>query len=214
MNKGKFLAYAGLAAISVLSAVLFLLATGSLTPSYGQGGHGQPEAGIFSQFTATCYMPGQRPRAYDFTLVDQYNETVTLSKLWNRPVLIFFTYTYCTDICPITNALVNQTLPLIRPYFGPILDITLDPAHDNVSRLYYYSKGNRFNWLFLTGNYSYLEGVWSHYGVVRAVKGNTIFHNVAFIVVKDGEILGEAQGLASPSTLAEALINIANGKCS
>ncbi|ABO09364.1 SCO family protein [Pyrobaculum calidifontis] len=177
----------------------------------------EEHSGLFERIVPTCYIPGQEPAAADFTLVDQFNRTVTLSELWSRPVLITFTYSWCPDVCPTMHLVLNRTLPMIRGYIGAVLDVSLDPERDTPRRLYAYSTGNRYNWTFLTGDPKTLERVWSAYGVYRYVEqrptGPYIVHSVDWIVVKDGKILGRVRGLPSPETLAKYLIDIAERRC-
>ncbi|MEM1572491.1 MAG: SCO family protein [Pyrobaculum sp.] len=182
-----------------------------------QEGYGEGHFGIFERVVPVCYPPGREPPAADFTLIDQYNRTVTLSELWSKPVLVTFTYTYCPDVCPVMHLVLNKTLPLVPGLFGAVLDVSLDPDRDTPRRLLDYSKGNNYNWTFLTGSYSLLEAVWKAYGVTRYVenRGGTpyIVHDVVWAVVQDGKILGVVKGIPSPETLADLLKKIVRREC-
>ena len=43
----------------------------------------------------------QAPEATDFTLLDQFGETITLADYKNQVVVLTFVYTACNDICPL-----------------------------------------------------------------------------------------------------------------
>jgi len=167
--------------------------------------------GISPRIVPVCYKPGSEPPAADFTLVDQFNRTVTLSELWGSPVVITFSYTYCPDVCPLIHTVLNAAIPKLRGYV--VLDVSLDPKRDTPQRLYAYSVGNRYNWTFLTGPPNVLERVWRSYGVTRVVQDGYIAHDVMFVVVRDGKVLGVVRGLPRPDELATYINNFVERKC-
>jgi protein SCO1/2 len=167
--------------------------------------------GTSQRIVPVCYKPGSEPPAADFTLVDQFNRTVTLSELWGRPVVITFSYTYCPDVCPLIHVVLNAAIPKLREYV--VLDVSLDPVRDTPQRLYAYSVGNRYNWTFLTGPPDVLERVWRSYGVTRVVQGGYIAHDILFVVVRDGKVLGVVRGLPPPDELAMYINNFVERKC-
>lgn len=181
------------------------------------GATAEEHFGLFERVVPVCYLPGREPPAADFELINQYGERVRLSDYWSRPVLITFTYTYCPDVCPLMNLVLNKTLPLVPNLFGAVFDVSLDPDRDTPERLLAYSRGNRYNWTFLTGDYATLEKVWRAYGVTRYVENRNgvpyIVHDVLYIVVQNGKILGLVRGLPAPETLAYYLNKIVSRQC-
>ncbi len=203
-----FLPFLALLAFPYIASLLGIVGT---NPSGGPGDVLELHLGISEKIVPICYKPGSEPPAMNFTLIDQYNRTVTLSKLWDKPVIITFTYTYCPDVCPLIHDVLNATLPKLKGFV--VLDITLDPERDTPQRLYAYSLGNRYNWTFLTGPLDVLEKVWRAYGVTRVVQGDYIAHDILFVVVEDGKVLGEVRGLPPPDELAMYIKYIAERKC-
>ncbi|MEM0484443.1 MAG: SCO family protein [Pyrobaculum sp.] len=183
---------------AVFAALLLFPVYSSLfvNNSSAAGGLGQA-----SRITVECYEPGAEPTAQDFILVNQFNKTVALSQLWETPTLLIFAYTYCPDVCPIINLVLNATRPKLPGVI--IAEITLDPERDTPQRLYAYSVGNKYNWTFLTGPREVLEKVWRSYGVIIERRGDYIAHNVLFIVIHKGNILGVIKGLSPPEDLAK-----------
>ncbi|AET32185.1 SCO family protein [Pyrobaculum ferrireducens] len=168
-------------------------------------------SGISQRIVPVCYQPGREPPAYDFTLVDQFNKTFTLSSVWSRPVVITFAYTYCPDVCPYINLVLNATLPALRGVV--VVEVSLDPERDTPTRLFHYSQGNRYNWTFVTGPADVLEKVWRAYGVTRVVQQGYIAHDVLFVVVREGKVLGVVKGLPKPDDLARYIQKIINRDC-
>jgi protein SCO1 len=76
----------------------------------------------------------QQPSAIGggFSLTDSAGRMVTENDFRGRFLLIFFGYTTCPDICPITMYKIAQALQLMGTHAAQIqpLFITVDPTHD------------------------------------------------------------------------------------
>lgn len=202
-----FLPFIALLAFPWFAGLMGLSQGGPLGP----GDVYEQHLGIGQRIVPICYMQGKEPPAADFELVDQYNRTVRLSDLWQSPVIVTFGYTYCPDVCPLINLVLNATLPKLDGVKA--VEVTLDPKRDTPRRLEAYSKGNRFNWTFVTGPEDRLQQIWRAYGVTRVVQGDYIAHDVIFVVVKDGKILGAVKGLPTPDELARYIKRIIERNC-
>ncbi len=67
-----------------------------------------------------------------FTLTDQNGATVQESEFRGRLMLVFFGFTHCPDICPVTVATISKTMALLgdkAEQVAPIF-ITVDPKRD------------------------------------------------------------------------------------
>ncbi|GGJ29754.1 SCO family protein [Neoroseomonas lacus] len=67
-----------------------------------------------------------------FTLVDQTGKTVTERDFAGRPLLIYFGFTYCPDVCPTELGTIAAALDTMGPageQVTPIF-ITIDPERD------------------------------------------------------------------------------------
>jgi protein SCO1/2 len=108
--------------------------------------------------------------AADFALTDQHGETFKLSDHGGKVVLIFFGYTNCPDVCPVTLSEFRQ----VKAQLGEKADrvqfvyITVDPARDTVERIGEHLENFDPTFFGLTGNLSDLESVWKAYGVYAA----------------------------------------------
>ncbi len=107
--------------------------------------------------------------AADFSLPDQNGGTFRLSEQRGKIVLIFFGYTHCPDICPITlsefkrikAALGKQAEQLVFVF------ITVDPERDTPQRLREYLLNFDPAFVGLSGSAEDLEQVYRAYGVYR-----------------------------------------------
>jgi protein SCO1/2 len=67
-----------------------------------------------------------------FTLTDQDGKTVTDADFKGKPMLVFFGYTHCPDVCPTTLFEVSEVLRALGNDAGKAqaLFITIDPERD------------------------------------------------------------------------------------
>jgi protein SCO1/2 len=77
-----------------------------------------------------------------FILTDQHGARVTEQDFAGRYMLIYFGYTYCPDVCPLSlttmSAAVDQLPPEQAAEVVPMF-ITVDPARDTVEQLALYA---------------------------------------------------------------------------
>ncbi|MFP4137525.1 MAG: SCO family protein [Halomonas sp.] len=123
-------------------------------------------------------------------------------------LVLFFGYTYCPDVCPMSLAVVRQALAELpaeqRDRVVPLL-VSVDPERDSLERLEEYVGffGERF--IGATGSQEQLEELAERYGVVwRKAEASdsdmeyTIDHSSSlYLVDREGEILRRV--LYSPS---------------
>lgn len=108
--------------------------------------------------------------AEDFTLYDQQNEPFRLIDQRGEVVLIFFGYTHCPDVCPLTLADFKQIKAELGAEAGRVnfVFITVDPERDTPDRLAEHMANFDPAIIALTGDRVDLETVWKAYGVYAA----------------------------------------------
>jgi protein SCO1/2 len=140
-------------------------------------------------------------RAPDFTLVDQDGQTVTLSGLRGKVILVNFIFTQCEEIC----LQITRELQGLQKHFKTkmgrdlvFLSITLDPGHDSreVLKAYGRKHGVDFSrWRLLTGSREQIDAVRSGFGVyAKTIKTKTghldLLHTAkAYVIDRDGTIV-------------------------
>lgn len=104
-----------------------------------------------------------------FNLIDQNGILRTHADFKGKPMLVYFGYTYCPDICPtalynMTNALnqLGSTLK-IQPLF-----ITFDPQRDTADHLKVYAQNFHKDFVWLTGSKQQVDDVVKAYRVYAA----------------------------------------------
>lgn len=81
-----------------------------------------------------------------FTLVDETGVTVTEAELLGQPTLLYFGFTYCPDVCPISLQKMGRAQELMGDMADEVqfLMITVDPERDTPEQLAVYVTNNGF----------------------------------------------------------------------
>lgn len=105
--------------------------------------------------------------AHDFTLEAADRGAVSLSDFQGRAVLMFFGYTHCPDVCPLTLGKLWRALDLLgeRREDVQVLLVTVDPEMDTPHRLREYLRNFDPSFVGLSGSRAQLETVTQAYGV-------------------------------------------------
>ena len=101
-----------------------------------------------------------------FSLVDQNGTTVTAADFKGEPILVFFGYTHCPDVCPTTLDSLSQVLKALGPdRKAAALFITLDPSRDTPAVMKDYLSSFDPRIVGLTGSPSAIDAVAREYRV-------------------------------------------------
>lgn len=103
-------------------------------------------------------------------LTDVDGGSFELSELNGKVVIMFFGYTSCPDVCPVTLSDFLQVRTQLgeRAEDASFVFITVDPDRDTPERMKRYLTNFDPEIIGLTGSRSELEVVWSSYGVYQA----------------------------------------------
>lgn len=110
----------------------------------------------------------QSPKpAADFTLTAHTGQRVHLSAFRGKLVLLFFGYTFCPDVCPVTLAKVAQALKRLGPKARQVqvLFISVDPDRDTLERLAAYVTSFDPTFIGMTGTPEEIASVAARYGI-------------------------------------------------
>ena len=107
--------------------------------------------------------------AADFSLTDQNGLPFSLNSQRGKLVLVFFGYTHCPDVCPITLTEYNRIHKQLGPQAGQVtfVFVTVDPERDNPARMKIFIDNFNSAYYGLSGSETELEPVWKAYGVYR-----------------------------------------------
>ncbi|WP_328977262.1 SCO family protein [Streptomyces canus] len=145
------------AAALIAATTLTLSACGSGDDSSSPVSVVSEEAG--SDKAATVLdQPFEKP---DLVLTDTKGEKYDLRKeTAGKPTLIYFGYTHCPDICPLTMnniAVAKKQLPKSEQDKLTVVFVTTDPARDTPAELGKWLKGIDTTFVGLTGDFATIQ---------------------------------------------------------
>ena len=101
-----------------------------------------------------------------FALVDGNGKPVTQASYAGEPLLVFFGYTHCPDVCPTTLDAISQTFKALGPDKRvQALFITLDPGRDTPAAMKDYVSSFDPRIVGLTGSQAAIDQVAHEYRV-------------------------------------------------
>jgi protein SCO1/2 len=108
-------------------------------------------------------------QAADFTLTDQNGAPFRLSDQEGKIALLFFGYTHCPDVCPITLSEYKKIKAMLGDKADQVrfIYITVDPERDTVEVVRTFLQNFDPTFIGLTGDRTTLEPVWKAYGVYQ-----------------------------------------------
>ncbi|MFJ8823773.1 SCO family protein [Streptomyces sp. NPDC102467] len=153
-NRKTLLAAAGL----VTAAAFVLTACGSGDDSGKAVADVSTEAG--TQKAATVLdQPFKKP---DLVLTDTHGKKFDLrEQTKDKPTLIYFGYTHCPDVCPLTMsniAVAKKALPKSEQDKLQVVFVTTDPDRDTPAVLGKWLKAQDPDFIGLTGDFATIQG--------------------------------------------------------
>lgn len=132
-----------------------------------------------------------------FRLTAHDGRAVTAADFRGTPVLMFFGFTHCPDICPTTLAEVSQVLEQLGPDAGKVaaLFVTVDPARDTPEVMASYVGAFHRRLIGLSGSQDAIDAIIKAYRVyARKVPleggGYTMDHTaVVYLLDKAGRFV-------------------------
>lgn len=126
-------------------------------------------------------------KAPDFTLTDQFGQPVSLSSFRGKVVILAFTDSKCTTVCPLTT----QSMLAAKDLLGKagdqvqLLGVDANPDATAVSDVMSFSQSHGMvnHWQFLTGTLSQLKTVWSAYHIAVQIEQGQIDHTPAVYII-------------------------------
>lgn len=157
--------------------------------------------------TTGTLLDGPRPLP-DFKLLDDSGAEFTRENLKGRWSFLFFGFTHCPDVCPMTLATLAQTAKLLSERSPNVVFLSVDPARDTPAVLAPYV--DYFNPAFtgVTGSQAAIEGVTQALGIAYVyIPGETpdsytVDHSAVILLINPQ---GDLVAVFTPPHNAEVL---------
>ena len=181
-----------LLAVLAVAAITALAGCSSGTGGAGTSGHSDSQMG--SQQAAAATNPdldpgsslGGKP-APDFKLTNQFGQPISLSAFHGKVVILAFTDSECTTICPLTTQAMVAAKQLLGQAGNQVQLLGIDANPDAISRsdvmAYSRSHGMVNQWDFLTGTLPQLQATWKDYSVYVQIEKGQVDHTPALFII-------------------------------
>jgi cytochrome oxidase Cu insertion factor (SCO1/SenC/PrrC family) len=131
--------------------------------------------------------------APDIKLVNQFGQPMSLSQFRGRVVILAFSDSECTTVCPLTT----QSMVLAKELLGKagesvqLLGVDANPDATKLSDVLAYSRAHAMvnQWDFLTGSSAQLKAVWKAYHIEVQIEAGQIDHTPALYVINQQGVL-------------------------
>ncbi len=138
----------------------------------------------------------------DTKLVDQNGNTVELSSLKGKPLVVDFIYTSCPGPCLMETAKFANVALRLGSDLGSkvtLVSITVDPEHDGPKQLLDYSRqqgADEKGWYFLTGGPGDIDQALAGFKLSRQIEPDgSVGHLVNMMLIgPDGRLVREYNG--------------------
>ena len=183
-------------------------ASGTATPT-GAMSPTPPPLGV----RETAYDPARPAPA--LRLTDQDGRPFDLASLRGQPVLVYFGYTHCPDVCPTTLSDIREALRLVNGPVGVVF-VTVDPARDDAAAMKQYVDFYASGFIGLTGSEAEIAVAADAWGASyrklesSAAAGYAMAHSAeTYLVDGDGMLRHHLFFGASPELIAERIREVA-----
>ena len=159
-----------------------LVVVGVVAALVGLGGPQAPDGSGSAGAASSSPAPSVDPRAFlapeardaaPIELIDPAGRAFTLAGLRGAPVLVFFGYTHCPDVCPVTIGVVGQALARVGGGARAVF-VSVDPERDTTEWLTEFSPYLPKGFTAVTGTAGQIRATADAWGVRYArVEGAT-----------------------------------------
>ena len=111
--------------------------------------------------------------ASNFSLTRHDGSKFELYQYRGKIILLFFGYTSCPDVCPVTMAELRQAISKLDEEGAAqvkVVFVAVDPERDTPERIQEYADHFSPDFIGLSGSLEELKTVWDAYGVYREVE--------------------------------------------
>jgi cytochrome oxidase Cu insertion factor (SCO1/SenC/PrrC family) len=157
--------------------------------------------------------------APNFTLTNQFSQRMSLSDFRGKVVILAFTDSECTTICPLTSQSMLAAKQLLGAAGSQVqlLGVDANPAATKVSDVMAYSRAHGMvnQWDFLTGTSAQLTKVWKAYDIYVQIKKGQIDHTPALFIIdargREQKLYMTTMAYASITQAAQIMAQQASG---
>lgn len=180
----------------------------------------RPRSAPVAPPAAATVLPSARPLP-PVALVDQAGQPFELAELEGNFALLFFGFTNCPDVCPLTlKVLADARAKIVAqaPEQVPhVVFVSVDPNRDTPEKIATYIRGFDPEFLGVTAPEETLRPLLSTLGVAVEKHShggesyNVVHNSTIYVVGPDGQWIAVSSGPHNPTTIASDFLKIRKG---
>ncbi|HEY2079982.1 MAG TPA: redoxin domain-containing protein [Streptosporangiaceae bacterium] len=176
-----------IAALAAVMGAAAIAGCGAAAPSgiSGAGSTATQQAAANPDLDPGTSMHGNP--APDFSLTNQFGQRMSLSDFRGKVVILAFTDSQCTTVCPLTTESMLAAKQLLGQAGSHVqlLGVDANPAATKVSDVLSYSRAHGMvnQWDFLTGSDAQLAKVWKAYDIYTQIVKGQVDHTPALYII-------------------------------
>ncbi|MFK7889661.1 MAG: SCO family protein [Granulosicoccus sp.] len=207
----------------IVALAVGVLAYNKFSPALGglqSGNDAQARQQESAQLTAlqenlqtSLALPLDFRQVSDFQLLDQNGAPLDKSVFENRWSIVFFGYTHCPDVCPITLQTMKNVVEMLKEQNEPepqVVFVSVDPSRDTSEIMKNYISYFNEDFLGITGDQNEMHKFTRSLGIVASFTANDeepenyIVDHTASLLVIDPKLRVRAK--MSPPHEAETIL--------
>jgi cytochrome oxidase Cu insertion factor (SCO1/SenC/PrrC family) len=185
---------AAAAALLTAAAAVAMAACGTASDGTGRSGDGGMSSATSPEQQAAAASPNLDPGsslggivAPNFRLTNQFGQQISLGAFRGKVVILAFTDSQCTTICPLTTQAMLAAKQLLGRAGSEVqlLGVDANPRATAVSDVLRYSRSHGLvnQWDFLTGSLAQLTAVWKAYKIDVQIQQGQVDHTPALFII-------------------------------
>ncbi len=166
------------------------------------------------------FLPDNTQPLNTFSLTDQHNNPFSNADLNGRWSMLFFGFTYCPDICPLTLNTLQQTVEMLADRVPAedlrVVLVSVDPARDSAARLKEYIDYFNPDFTAVTGPDAQLKNLTGSLGAYYSIPEQNVENYIVnhsagiFLLSPEGHLKALFSAPHDPAIIAEDFTKIYN----
>jgi protein SCO1/2 len=158
----------------------------------------------------------------NFTLTDQFGRPFALARHIGHPLVLFFGYSHCGDVCPLTLVKLEHAKTALGASARPlqVIFVTVDPQRDTPAVLRRFVGTFDPSFIALTGSKDQLAGVYAAYHVryraLAPAKPSLDYEvehtSLLYFIGRDGRLRGFGDWTDSQTIVTESVRDLLNAQ--
>ena len=192
-NASRRIPWLIIATLAVVAGVYAGVTTSTAPTGDASAGGDDALKSVQENLVNTLALPADFKTVPAFELIDGQGEPITEAALDGRWTMLFFGFTHCPDVCPVTLSVMNEVVDKLDATDSAPLEvafISVDPVRDTPQVMGRYVDFFNEDFIGITGELTAINTLTSELGIVAAFTANdddpdnyTVDHTASMLLI-------------------------------